>query len=174
MTDSVSRNGSSGSRRTVKPRLGDALEKPVRSRVSAYAIATSEDQLLLTRLSGASPVFAPGLWHLPGGGVDPGEQPREALARELQEETGLELLDARLVDARAYEAHRLGVNWHLVGLFYAVEFTPGPLTVTKADDSTSVAAWMPFAGLEHSMLSPAAIDGLAMIGAGQVRSVATR
>ncbi|MCX4821367.1 NUDIX domain-containing protein [Streptomyces sp. NBC_01142] len=94
------------------------LGEHVRSRVSAYAIATAQDQLLLTQLSDVSPVFTPGLWHLPGGGIDPGEQTRETLERELQEETGLELLDARLVDARAYTAHRLGVSWNLVGLFY--------------------------------------------------------
>ncbi|WP_406012146.1 NUDIX domain-containing protein [Streptomyces sp. NBC_00984] len=141
----------------------------VRSRISAYALAVADHQLLLTRLSDSSPVFMPGLWHLPGGGIDPGEQPRETLARELYEETGLELLDARLVDARSYTAHRLGVNWHLVGLFYVVDLKPGQLAVTKTDDSTSDVGWMPLSGLEESRLSPAAIDGLAMIGAQPVR-----
>ncbi|MEV6953029.1 NUDIX domain-containing protein [Streptomyces sp. NPDC051183] len=142
------------------------MTEHVRSRVSAYAIATTQDRLLLTRLSDSSPVFEPGLWHLPGGGIDPGEQPREALERELYEETGLELLDARLVDARAYTAHRLGVSWNLVGLFYRVDLAPGPLAVTKEDDSTCAVDWIPLPGLEESVLSPAAIDALRMIGIG--------
>ncbi|MFF1565609.1 NUDIX domain-containing protein [Streptomyces sp. NPDC058293] len=137
----------------------------MRSRVSAYAIAVMEEQLLLTQLADSSPVFEPGLWHLPGGEVDPGEQPYETLGRELYEETGLELLDARLVDARAYTAHRLGIDWHLVGLFYRVDVKPAPLVVTKADDSTSAVTWMPLSGLRESRLSPAAVDSLAMIGA---------
>ncbi|MFG2995191.1 NUDIX hydrolase [Streptomyces sp. NPDC048340] len=142
------------------------MTEHVRSRVSAYAIATTQDRLLLTRLSDSSPVFEPGLWHLPGGGIDPGEQPREALERELYEETGLELLDARLVDARAYTAHRLGVSWNLVGLFYRVDLAPGPLAVTKEDDSTCAVNWIPLPGLKESVLSPAAIDALRMIGIG--------
>ncbi|MFC5916770.1 NUDIX domain-containing protein [Streptomyces pulveraceus] len=142
----------------------------IQARVSAYAIAVAEDRMLLTRLSENSPVFTPGLWHLPGGGIDPGEQPREALARELYEETGLELLDARLVDARSYSAHRLGVGRHLVGLFYRVGLAPGPLAVTKADDSTSDVSWIPLSGLEESRLSPAAVDGLAMIGGPEPRT----
>ncbi|WP_234316679.1 NUDIX hydrolase [Streptomyces sp. NRRL S-15] len=124
----------------------------MRPRVSAYAIAATEDSLLLTQLSDASPVFTPGLWHLPGGGIDPGEQPMEALERELYEETGLELHDAHLVDARSYAAHRLGVSWN---------------------DSTCAVTWMPLSGLEHSKLSPAAIDSLGMIGARGVRTVDT-
>ncbi|MEU5772861.1 NUDIX domain-containing protein [Streptomyces venezuelae] len=145
--------------------MGERATDQVRSRVSAYAVAAVRDELLLTRLSAASPVFEPGLWHLPGGGVDPGEQPEEALARELHEETGLELVGARLVDARTYSARRFGVSWHLVGLFYVVELAPGSVGVVESDGSTSDVAWMPLAGLDESVLSPAAADGLRMVGA---------
>ncbi|MGN2362513.1 NUDIX domain-containing protein [Streptomyces luridiscabiei] len=82
----------------------------VRTRVSANAIAVEDERLLLTRLSDASPVFTPSLWHMPGGGIDPGEQPVEALSRELREETGRELADARLLDARTYAVRRHEVS----------------------------------------------------------------
>ncbi|MER5964505.1 NUDIX domain-containing protein [Streptomyces sp. NPDC002057] len=140
------------------------MNTPVRKRVSAYAIVVERDHLLLTRLSEASPVFEPGLWHLPGGGIDPGEQPVEALARELYEETGRVLAGARLVDARTYEATRNGVTWHLVALFYAVELRPGdPLAVTETDGSTEAVAWRPLAGPVEE-LSPAAADALPLAG----------
>ncbi|MEU0569512.1 hypothetical protein ABZ297_29625 [Nonomuraea sp. NPDC005983] len=42
----------------------------------------------------------------------------------------------------------------------------GPVTVTKTDDSTSDAAWLPLAGLSDAMLSPPAIDGLALLRSG--------
>ncbi|MEU1351101.1 NUDIX domain-containing protein [Streptomyces sp. NPDC005775] len=140
------------------------MAEQARSRISAYGIATMENQLLLTRLSEASPVFLPGLWHLPGGGIDPGEQPQETLVRELYEETGLEVLDSHLVDARSYAAHRLGVHWHLVGLFYRIDLKPGTVRVTESDGSTAEVRWMPLADLTDSVLSPAAIDSLGMIG----------
>ncbi|WP_411115873.1 NUDIX hydrolase [Streptomyces sp. 058-1L] len=140
------------------------MDAHVRTRVSAYAIAVEDERLLLTRLSDASPVFAPGLWHMPGGGIDPGEQPVEALSRELREETGRELADARLLDARTYAVRRNGVSWSLTALFYAVALKDGASEVTEIDGSTDAVMWIPLADLQDdTTLSPAAADALRML-----------
>lgn len=51
-------------------------------------------------------------WGIPGGFIDYGEQPEEAVRRELREETGIELSDVRLLSVRT-------INSHLEILFYA-------------------------------------------------------
>ncbi len=53
------------------------------------------DRMLLIRYRTTPPVAAPfshltSIWFTPGGGLDPGETARQAAARELMEETGLD------------------------------------------------------------------------------------
>ena len=134
-----------------------------RSRVSAYGIAVDDGRLLVVRLADSSPIFEPGLWHLPGGGIDAGEQPADTLAREFAEETGLTLSAAELVDARSYSAHRLGVNWQLVALFYRVSLNSTTGIVSEADGTTDAATWLPLDGLPVATLSPAARDAVTTI-----------
>lgn len=49
-------------------------------------------------------LFSRGKWSLPGGGIHRGEDPGLAGAREVKEETGVELADARLVRAGTLRA----------------------------------------------------------------------
>ncbi len=59
-----------------------------RQRLAAYALITDDaGRVLLTRHPDER--GSRGRWVLPGGGVEPGEHPEQALIREIMEETGL-------------------------------------------------------------------------------------
>ena len=90
------------------------------TRVSAYAVCVEGGRLLLARVAPGYTVGFDGWWTLPGGGIEHGEDPRDAAIRELEEETGLigkvvELLDVelpadRLADIAEPAAKRIGLD----------------------------------------------------------------
>ncbi len=58
------------------------------TRLAAHGFCVVDDRILLVRLS--PDLLNAGLWTLPGGGVEWGEAPEDAVVREVREETGLE------------------------------------------------------------------------------------
>ena len=123
---------------------------PQRQRVAAYAVIVRGhepgEEILLSRL--APKVTTDELWTLPGGGLDHGEDPRDAVVREVREETGLEVSIGEV--ARVYSAHlprvwREGrkVDAHALRIVYEgwVPTDSPPPRVLEVDGSTVEAAW---------------------------------
>ena len=71
--------------------------------VAAAVITRNDGQYLLGQRGPGT--FYPGYWEFPGGKVEPGETPRDALVRELHEELGIEVVEATpwIVREHVYE-----------------------------------------------------------------------
>jgi 8-oxo-dGTP diphosphatase len=96
--------------------------RPVQ-RTAAYAVVTDRaGAVLLVRASDRSDLR--GRWFLPGGGLRHGEDPQDAVLRELAEETGLRAARAvpRSATADVIDLSHRGVSVHTLRLIYDVLF----------------------------------------------------
>ncbi|MER6617580.1 NUDIX hydrolase [Streptomyces xantholiticus] len=95
-------------------------------RLAAYAVCIEDRRILLAR---HVPPEGESNWTLPGGRVEHGEDPFDAVIREVAEETGCAAVVDRLlgVDSRVIPAAvaRAGVEHQNVGIFYHVRITGG-------------------------------------------------
>jgi 8-oxo-dGTP diphosphatase len=121
-------------------------------RVSAYALIRCGDRVLLTRNSVHGP--HPGQWSLPGGGVEFGESPRDAVVREVREETGLDcrvggLLasdDIALTGTAPSGRHE---EFHGIHLIFTATVPEGAEpALTAPSGTTDAAAWIALADLD--------------------------
>jgi ADP-ribose pyrophosphatase YjhB (NUDIX family) len=100
--------------------------------------------MLLCRLGPIDPEV--GLWTLPGGGLAFGESPRDAVRRELEEETGLTGEIEALVEVLDWSQRWVhfedGVDeaFHAIQIIYRMRVTGGRLR-DEVDGSTDTARW---------------------------------
>jgi ADP-ribose pyrophosphatase YjhB (NUDIX family) len=114
-------------------------EYPDRPIVGVGAVVVDGDRVLLVR-RGHEPLK--GEWSLPGGGVEVGETLEAAIAREVLEETGLQVEVAALVDVidRISRDDEGRVRYHYVLIDFVCRPVGGVLCcATDADDATWVA-----------------------------------
>ena len=117
-----------------------------RTRLSIYGLAISDESILLCRIAAGYP--GEGRWTLPGGGVEWGEHPEEALQREVFEEAGLTLKSFEFlgIDSRVYKDDRYPDGLHIIRMIYRTPLVGEP-RVTEIDGSVDDARWIPLTHL---------------------------
>lgn len=138
--------------RTAEPRP--------RTRVAAYALIERGERVLLCRISAQIPTLA-GCWTLPGGGLEFGEDPADAVVREVREETGLAVEPTGLVDAdsRLLESGREPRRrLHHVRLLYRARILGGELRA-EVDGTTDRCAW-------HTLEEARELPAVSLLGVG--------
>ncbi len=118
--------------------------------VSAGARSRRGPAVLLTSLRGTA---REGWWTLPGGGLEPGEDPEAGVRREVHEETGQQVVLEAPLALRT--AHWTGEapsgrweDFHAVRMVWRASCPqPRPLQVHDVGGTTDEAAWVPLADL---------------------------
>jgi 8-oxo-dGTP diphosphatase len=109
-----------------------------RQRVAAYGVCIDEKgRLLLARASRSLSIR--GHWFLPGGGIEHGESPPQALRREIAEESGLTVevgpLLTVLSDVRVLPD---GLSLHTLRVIYRVTSWTGTLRAEQGGTTDAV------------------------------------
>ncbi|TYB46691.1 NUDIX hydrolase [Actinomadura chibensis] len=99
-----------------------------------------------------------GLWSIPGGRVEPGEDDAAALARELREETGLDVEPLALAGT-VERPGPCGVVYEIYD--YTAAVTGGTL---RAGDDAAEADWVPPERIPELPVTPGLVDALVLWG----------
>ena len=117
-------------------------------------VCVCDGRLLLCRAKGGSTTY------LPGGHIEFGETGREALIREMVEETGLEVKTGRFLGVVENSFMQHGKPHAEINLVYEMTLAdPGAAVAAKEDWIEFL--WCPLAELEGARLLPAVFNALA-------------
>lgn len=134
-------------------------------RVGAYAVVLRDSAVLLARW------LAPDRprWTLPGGGLDHGEDPRDAAVREVEEETGYQVELRRLLTVESFrtlvERSTGPIDHQAICVIYTADVVGGQLR-HEVGGSTDTAAWVPLA--EVSALHRGGLVDIGLAAAGHL------
>ncbi|BDV29349.1 NUDIX hydrolase [Microbacterium terricola] len=136
-------------------------------RVAAYAVIVDDERNILLAHWNEGRRAA---WTLPGGGLEPGEDPENATRREVREETGYRVALGELLGIHSRvipEGRRLTPGatgpLHTLRIVYRARVTGGALRNEK-DGSTDRAEWFPLAEVPELQRVKLVDIGLEMAG----------
>jgi ADP-ribose pyrophosphatase YjhB (NUDIX family) len=116
-------------------------------RFAAYGVTRQAESVLLVRISSTARGDAE-VWTLPGGGVDHGESPEQAVVREFAEETGYDIVVERLLEVGSdHRTLRDGPDYH--GVFAVCEVSiVGGTAHNEVGGSTDQVQWIHLSDLD--------------------------
>ena len=110
-----------------------------RTRIAAYGLVVDDGNMLLCRISEQLPQHT-GYWTLPGGGIEFGEHPEEAMVREVFEETGLQVRASGVAAINSGVIPDASQTTHSIRILYYAEILGGNL-VNEVSGTTDLCAW---------------------------------
>ncbi|WP_405533346.1 NUDIX domain-containing protein [Streptomyces avidinii] len=110
----------------------------------------SGPEVLLSRRAG--PVYAAGLWHLPSGHLEPGEDMVEGVIREAREETGVVIAAADVAAAVTVHHRPPQGAGSRIGVLFEVRRWSGAPRVMEPDRCDGM-GWYPLDGLPDPMVA---------------------
>ena len=140
------------------------------TRIAAYAVVVDEaQQLLMVRIAPGYPSV--GMWTLPGGGIQFGEDPALAVHRELEEETGLTGEIERLAFVGSWTRGPIPERgwgpFHGIQIVYLMRITGGSIR-HEVEESTDMAAWVPLSEVRELPIVPLLAPTLEYLEASEV------
>ncbi len=126
-----------------------SVQYPTKPVVGVGAIILDGNKILLEKRKNAP---GKGKWSIPGGLVELGERVEQAVIREVKEETGLEVIEPRLVDIVDHISldEKGAVKYHFVIIDYLVTVKSGK---PKAASDADALKWVPFNEVEQYNLT---------------------
>lgn len=126
--------------------------------LGVYGLVINEDKILLIKK-----VNGPydGKLDLPGGSIEFGERPEDALKREFKEEVGIDLVNYELIDADSitfkWKYNEDVLNWQHIGIFYNILDYSGDvrknINIDSVNDDSLGADFYNIKGLNKAQLS---------------------
>ena len=108
-------------------------------RIAAYGLVLQNQRILLCRISDHI-IRDAGYWTLPGGGLNFGEDPVEAMTREVSEETGLIVRSLGVAGIDSFLKKNEDHDFQGIRIIYHTELIGGTL-INELDGSTDLCAW---------------------------------
>ena len=129
-------------------RKGSFLKEGEYCLIVLCIIETPDHRFLITRRA-MDKHWAPGAWEVPGGGARAGESSREAVVREVREETGLDLYGCpvRVIDSYANVDLARGDNY-FVDIYHAVKAFEREDVRIEKEEATAFDI-VPFSGIRR-------------------------
>lgn len=120
---------------------------PSTTRINARAVIQNDNKILLCHFVRKDKTY----YFLPGGGVEFAEDVVTALGRELKEELGVKLLDAKFIGGVENLFDNDGKLYHELNLVFSV--TIDDMNPQSKEDHIAF-SWMPIADLERENVLP--------------------
>ena len=129
-----------------------------KTRIAAYGVVVREQKILLCRISSELPRWQ-GQWTLPGGGIEFGEAPENAMVREVHEETGLVVSAESILGIDSLHDKQSEPEFHGVRVVYSTTIVGGELQ-SEISGTTDLAEWF----LQQELVNETLVD-IAQFGA---------